>query len=197
KLLLAHGADPKLYQADDQTPMMAALSGRGAFGGGGANNPRGAMAVLNVLHAAGTDVNVMSIQHHLLRTRGGTVLHFAVRAGLPQAVKLLLSWGVDVNAKDMDGLTALDYAMGRGYVPFLQQRKPPRLDIAKILRTGGADVQLAQIPNWPPVGPPIGYEATIWPLQPSDGYKAASTQYPPMYPPGSSPPGAPAVAKAH
>lgn len=197
KLLLAHGADPKLYQADDQTPMMAALSGRGAFGGGGADNPRGAMAVLNVLHAAGTDVNVMSIQHHLLRTRGGTVLHFAVRAGLPQAVKLLLSWGVDVNARDMDGLTALDYAMGRGYVPFLQQRKPPRLDIAKILRTGGADVQLAQIPNWPPVGPPIGYEATIWPLEPSDGYKAASTQYPPMYPPGSSPPGAPAVAKAH
>ena len=37
----------------------------------------------------------------------------------------------------------------------------------------------------------------IWPLEPSDGYKAASTQYPPMYPPGTSPPGAPAVAKAH
>jgi uncharacterized protein len=196
KLLLAHGADPKLYQADNQTPMMAALSGRGAFGGGGADDPRGAIAVLRALHAAGTDVNAMSIQHHLLRTRGGTVLHFAVRAGSPQAVKLLLSWGVDVNAKDMDGLTALDYAMGRGYVPFLQQRKPPRLDIAKILRGGGATVELAQIPNWPPVGPPIGYEATIWPLEPGDGYKAASTQYPPMYPPGTSPPGAPAVAKS-
>ncbi|MGH8260844.1 MAG: ankyrin repeat domain-containing protein [Steroidobacteraceae bacterium] len=195
KLLLAHGADPRLYQADDQTPMMAALSGRGAFGGGGADNPRGAIAVLRVLHAAGTDVNVMSIQHHLLRTRGGTALHYAVRAGSAEAIKLLISWGVDVNAKDPDGLTALDYAMGRGYVPFLQQRKPPRLDLAKLLRGDGASVQLAQIPNWPPVGPPIGYEATIWPLQPSDGYAAASTQYPPMYPPGTTPPGAPAVAK--
>jgi len=197
KLLLAHGADPKLYQADNQTPMMAALGGRGAFGGGGALDPRKAIAVLRVLHAAGTDVNVMSIQHHLLRTRGGTALHFAVRAGSKEAIKLLISWGIDVNAKDMDGLTALDYAMGRGYVPFLQQRKPPRLDLARLLRKEGATVQLAAIPDWPPVGPPIGYEATIWPLEPSDGLRAASTQYPPMYPPGSTPPEAPAVAKAH
>ena len=195
KLLLAHGADPTLYQADNQTPMMAALAGRGAFGGGGAVNPREAIAVLRVLHAAGTDVNVMSIQHHLLRTRGGTALHFAVRAGSKEAIKLLLSWGANVNAKDMDGLTALDYAEGRGYVPFLQQRQPPRPDLAELLREGGATVELAQIPNWPPVGPPIGYEATIWPLQPSDGLRAASTQYPPMYPPGTSPPTGPAVAK--
>ncbi len=196
KLLLAHGADAKLYQADGQTPMMAALGGRGQFGGGGASDPRRAIAVLRELHDAGTDVNAMSIQHHLLRTRGGTALHFAVRAGSVPAIKLLLSWGVDVNAKDLDGLTALDYAMGRGYVPFLQQRQPPRPDLAKLLRSSGASVELAQIPNWPPVGPPIGYEATIWPLEPSDGLRAASTQYPPMYPPGTSPPAAPAVAKA-
>ena len=195
KLLLARGADPKLYQADDQTPMMAALGGRGAFGGGGAVDPRKALEVMRLLHDAGTDVNVMSIQHHLLRTRGGTALHFAVRAGSAAAVKLLLSWGADVNAKDMDGLTALDYALGRGYVPFLQQAKPPRPDLAKLLRSGGATVELAQMPNWPPVGPPIGYEATIWPLEPSDGIRAASTQYPPMYPPGTSPPAGPAVAK--
>ncbi|MGH8219535.1 MAG: ankyrin repeat domain-containing protein [Steroidobacteraceae bacterium] len=195
KELLARGADPKLYQADDQTPIMAALGGRGAFGGGGASNPRTAIAVIKLLHDAGTDINVMAIQHHLLRTRGGTALHYAVRAGSAAAVKLLISWGINVNAKDMDGLTALDYAMGRGYVPFLQQPKPPNLRLAKLLHSEGATVQLAEIPKWPPVGPPIGYEATIWPLEPSDGYEAASTKYPPMYPPGTSPPEAPAVAK--
>src|SRR6185437_8367904 len=56
KLLLAYGADPKLYQADNQTPIMAALGGRGVFGGGGAANPRAAVAVISMLHKAGTDV---------------------------------------------------------------------------------------------------------------------------------------------
>jgi len=187
KLLLAHGADPRLYQADNQTPIMAALGGRGVFGGGGAANPKGAVEVLKVLHDAGTEVNIMSIQHHLLRTRGGTALHFAVRSGSAEAVKLLVSWGVDVNARDPDGLTALDYAMARGYVPFLAQRQPPQPGLAKLLRDSGATVELAKVPDWPPVGPPIGYEATIWPLQPGDGLEAASTKYPPMYPPGDLP----------
>ncbi|HEY1899294.1 MAG TPA: ankyrin repeat domain-containing protein [Steroidobacteraceae bacterium] len=195
KELLAHGADPKLYQADNQTPMMAALGGRASFGGGGATNPQKAVEVLRLLHDAGTDINVMAIQHHLLRTRGGTALHYAVRAGSKQAIQLLVSWGIDVNAKDPDGLTALDYAMARGYVPFLQQRQPARMDLAKLLRDSGAKVELAKIPNWPAVGPPIGYEATIWPLQPSDGLRAASTQYPPMYPPGTQQPASPQVAK--
>ena len=187
KLLLAHGADPRLYQADNQTPMMVALGGRGVFGGGGAANAQAAVEVLKALHDAGTEVNIMSIQHHLLRTRGGTALHFAVRAGSADAVKLLVSWGIDVNARDPDGLTALDYAMGRGYVPFLAQRAPPEREIAKLLRDSGATVELAKMPDWPPVGPPIGYEATIWPLEPGDALRAASTKYPPMYPPGDLP----------
>ena len=187
KLLLAHGADPNLYQADNQTPMMAALGGRGVFGGGGAANPQAAVEVLKVLHDAGTEVNIMSIQHHLLRTRGGTALHFAIRAGSAEAAKLLISWGIDVNARDPDGLTALDYAMARGYVPFLAQRQPSEPELAKLLRDSGATVELTKVPDWPPVGPPIGYEATIWPLQPGDGLRAASSKYPPMYPPGDLP----------
>jgi ankyrin repeat protein len=187
KLLLAHGADPKLYQADNQTPLMAALGGRGSFGGGGAANAQAAVEVLKLLHDAGTEVNIMSIQHHLLRTRGGTALHFATRAGSAEAVKLLVSWGIDVNARDPDGLTALDYAMARGYVPFLAQRQPAQTELAKLLRDSGATVELTKVPDWPPVGPPIGYEATIWPLQPGDALNAASTKYPPMYPPGDLP----------
>ncbi len=183
KLLLARGADAKLYQADDQTPIMAALGGRGSFGGGGAANNEKAVETIKLLHDAGTDIRVNAIQHHLLRTRGGTALHYAVRAGSKGAVQQLIAWGIEVNARDLDGLTALDYAMARGYVPFLQQRQPARQDLAKVLRDAGAKVELDKVPDWPPVGPPLGYEATIWPLQPSDGLRAASTQYPPLYPP--------------
>jgi len=162
KLLLAHGAEINLHQADGQTATMAALGARRARGGG--NNEEGAVEVLRVLHAAGADVNVVAKAHHLQRVRGGTALHYATRIGWRKAIEELVSYGADVNAKDPDGLTALDYAMARGYIPFLQQRAPVREDLAKLLRGSGATVELARTPDWPPVGPPIGYEATIWPL---------------------------------
>lgn len=158
KLLLAHGAEVNLHQADGQTAVMLALDARRA---GGEQN---AIEVLRVLHAAGADVNVIAKAHHLQRTRGGTALHVATRLGWRKAMEELVSEGIDVNAKDPDGLTALDYAMARGYIPFLQQRQPPRKDLAKLLRAWGATVELAKTPDWPPVGPPIGYDAIIWPL---------------------------------
>ena len=84
----------------------------------------------------------------------------------------LLEAGADVNAKDEDGLTALDYAMGRGYVPFLQMAKAPNKDLADALRARGADVELAKTPDWPPQGAPIGvavYDAVLWPVDPVGG----------------------------
>ena len=159
QLLLAHGAEVNLHQADLQTATMAAL---GARRGGGTEEQ--AIEVLRVLHAAGADVSVIAKPHHLQRVRGGTALHYAVRMGWKNAVQELVSYGADVNAKDPDGLTALDYAMSRGYIPFLGQKAPVREDIARLLRDSGATVELARTPDWPAVGPPIGYEATIWPL---------------------------------
>ncbi len=165
KMLLASGADVHLYQADHETPVMAALSPQR---GGGASEFR-AVAVLRVLHAAGADVNVLSHVHPLKRTRGGTALEYATRLGWTRAMALLVMYGADVNAKDDDGLTALDYAMGRGYVPFLQTKHPPQWDLVKLLQGWGATVQLAKTPYWPPQGPPLGYAVyspVIWPLGP-------------------------------
>ena len=157
RLMLQHGADVRLHQADGESPMMMVLGSRRV-------SQDQAVEALRVLYEAGADVNAMAVGHHLKRTRGGTALHYAVRAGWPKAIAELVKFGIDVNARDPDGLTALDYAMSRGYVPFLQQRQPPRLDLAKLLRELGATVELEKTPDWPPVGPPIGYEATIWPL---------------------------------
>ena len=85
----------------------------------------------------------------------------------------LVSLGEDVNAKDEDGLTALDYAMGRGYVPFLQSAKPPNKDLADALRKlGYASAELDKTPDWPPQGAPYGtavYDAVIWPVDPIGG----------------------------
>ncbi len=161
KMLLAHGADVHLDQADHQTPMMAALSPQLA-----GTSEAQAIAVLKVLHAAGADVNVMALPVYLHRTRGGTALHYATRLGWKKAMALLVSYGADVNAKDPDGLTALDYAMARGYLPFKEKRHRPRRDLAKLLRGWGATVELARTPDWPPVGAPFWRLAIIWPLGP-------------------------------
>jgi ankyrin repeat protein len=40
-----------------------------------------------------------------------TPLHFAVSYRVPEAVSLLLEFGVDVDKANADGLTALDYAI--------------------------------------------------------------------------------------
>jgi ankyrin repeat protein len=167
EMLLAHGADVHLYQADHETPMIAAVNGGGLFGGGSTESQ--AIAVLKVLHAAGADVNVLAIPHPLKRTRGGTALHYATRLRWKRAMALLVSYGAIVNAKDADGLTALDYAMGRGYVPFLRKKHGPQWDLVKLLRGWGATVELAKTPYWPPQGPPLGYTVyrpIIWPLGP-------------------------------
>jgi ankyrin repeat protein len=125
--------------------------------------------LINLLAQSGADVNLMAKRHFLQRTRGGSALHYAVRTGNKEVMVGLIKLGIDVNAKDEDGLTALDYAMGRGYVPFLQMPTRPRKDLAEVLRTAGGNVELAKTPDWPPQSPPIAtvvYDAVIWPVDP-------------------------------
>ncbi|MDR2214761.1 MAG: ankyrin repeat domain-containing protein [Nevskiaceae bacterium] len=200
KQLLEHGANPKLATADGRGPIIMVASGRGGGGGrGGARgapaaaegddaadapaaaggapaagraparaNPQ--VELIKLLADAGADVNLVGKVHLLARTRGGSALHYAVRAGgNNQVIDELLSLGLSVNVKDEDGLTALDYAMGRGYVPFLQMAQPVNKPLADFLRSKGANVELDAIPDWPPQGPPIAtavYDSFLWPVDP-------------------------------
>jgi uncharacterized protein len=195
KLLLAHGANPRLATSDGQGPIILATAAR--TGGTGFPNSRIAgvaaqrrevieevadgqrdgkgprvnptVELIRLLAASGADVNLMSKRHFLQRTRGGSALHYATRAGNKEAMAALVDLGIDVNAKDEDGLTALDYAMGRGYVPFLQLAQAPRNDLAGLLRGWGATVELDKTPNWPPQGAAVGtavYDAVLWPVDP-------------------------------
>jgi ankyrin repeat protein len=161
KLLLANGANPRLATADARGPIIMAVSGRG----------RGAdrVALLKLLAAAGADVNLVAKRHFLARTRGGSALHYVVRSGgNAQLMQALLELGQNIDAKDEDGLTALDYAMGRGFVPFLATAQPPDKDLSARLRALGAKVELTSTPEWPPQGPPIAtavYDSVLWPVE--------------------------------
>lgn len=158
RLLLEHGADANHMQADLQTAV-SALAGAGA-------PQEQLLEGLQLLVAAGADVNVRAVPHHLQRTRGGTPLHYAVRARNDKVVEALVAAGANIDAKDVDGLTALDHAMSRNQVPFLGLRQPPNTALADTLRGLGATVELDVTPFWPFVGPPFYYPWSIFPLDP-------------------------------
>jgi uncharacterized protein len=156
KLLLEHGADATLATADRQTPIHAVLAGR-------APEPQ-ALELIRMLQKAGADVNVVALINHPEEIRGGTALHYAVRKRYKEAVKLLASLEIDLDAVDQDGLTALDYTQSRGFMPFMALQTPLFKEEAALLRELGATKLMAKSPVWPVLGPPQGVWEDIWPL---------------------------------
>ena len=123
-----------------------------------------ALELIRVLQKAGADVNVVALVNHHEEIRGGTALHYAVRKRYKEVIKLLASFGIDMNAMDQDGLTALDYTQSRGFMPFMALQTPLFKDEAALLRELGATKLMAKSPVWPVLGPPQGVWADIWPL---------------------------------
>ena len=91
-------------------------------------------------------------------------------------IKELASFGIDMNAVDQDGLTALDYTQSRGFMPFMALQTPLFKEEAQILRDLGATQLMAKSPVWPVLGPPQGVWEDIWPL-------GESTVHAPVYKP--------------
>jgi ankyrin repeat protein len=155
-LLLEYGADATLYMADRQTPIHAVLAGR--------SSEQQALELIRVLYEAGTDVDVVALVNHREEVRGGTALHYAVRKRYKDVIRELAGYGIDLNARDQDGLTALDYTQSRGFMPFMALQTPLYEDEASLLEELGATEQMDRSPAWPVLGPPQGVWADIWPL---------------------------------
>jgi ankyrin repeat protein len=167
-LLVEHGADATVMTADRQTPIHAVLAGR-------APEPQ-ALELIRVLQKAGTDVNVVALINHPEEIRGGTALHYAVRKRFKTVIKELATFGIDMNAVDQDGLTALDYTQSRGFMPFMALQTPLYKEEAQLLRELGATKLMGKNPVWPVLGPPQGVWEDIWPL-------GESTVHAPVYKP--------------
>ena len=162
KLLLEHKADATLSLADQQTTIIAAITGRAA--------ETQALEIVRMMKEAGVNVNTVAQINHRYDSRGGTALHYAVRKRWKEMIKLLASYGINMNARDQDGLTALDYTQGRGYMAFMALQTPVYRDEATLLRELGATEMLAKNPDWPILGPPQGIEEDIWPVGDSRTY---------------------------
>ena len=145
KLLLAAGAKVDLPNEDGATPLMAAVSAAGTRGRN--KTEEQALEAVKLLRAAGANVNTRDV-------RGMTAAHSAAFRGWNSMLKELAASGANLDARESDKLTPLDYALGRSRVGFLQTKPPVRTETAALLRELGAREENPNLPPWPGVGTP-------------------------------------------
>lgn len=104
KLLIAHGADPKLPTKSGETPLMAA-AGIGWAANWSVNAPYPAIEAVKYCVELGNDVNAVD-------SRGYTALHGAAYLGDNDMVNYLVSKGAKIDAKSKGGDSAADMANG-------------------------------------------------------------------------------------
>ena len=108
RILLAHGADVAIVQKNHTTALMFAAGlgrGLGVFAKDYATEAE-LLETVQVLVAAGADVNAVA-------DNGQTALHSAAQAS-DDIVRLLAAHGARLDAKDKQGRTPLDMALGVG-----------------------------------------------------------------------------------
>ena len=149
KLLLEHGALPDLPNFNGDTPLMAAVGKgwinaptRGAF-----YNEEEALQAYALLRAAGANVNART---HF----DETPLHSAALRGWNEIVKRLIADGAEVDAADRNGLTPLDFAMGRIPKAFNALLAEPKMTTVALLKSNGAHVEHPDLPPWPAASTP-------------------------------------------
>ena len=107
RLLLAKGADPKLATKAGITPLMAAagLGSKEEDATGRFKTEADAIEAIQLCLDAGVDINTANGQ-------GQTALHAAALKGYDKVVQFLADHGANLSAKDRQGKTPLDAALG-------------------------------------------------------------------------------------
>jgi ankyrin repeat protein len=130
KLLLAKGADPKLATRNGVNPLMAAagLGTKEEDTTGRRKTQAEAIEAIKLCLTAGIDINAAD-------SRGQTALHGAAFWGLDDVVQFLVDHGAKLDAKDKQGKTPLDSAMGlSGGVGFDGNSSVPRPSTAALIQ---------------------------------------------------------------
>ncbi len=132
RVLMAHGADASLKQKNGTTALMLASGvgrGTGVFAKDYATEAELLAAVKFLVELgvdAGVDINAAN-------DAGQTALHIAAQAS-DGIVKYLVEHGANLDAKDKQGRTALDVAMGKGVRARIGGEPTMRESTAALLR---------------------------------------------------------------
>ena len=129
RLLLENGADPRRVTREGNTAMMFA-AGVGYRDKNTTGTEAEALEGLKVALATGLDLNQAN-------TKGETALHGAASRGADTIVQFLLDRGAALNEKTKQGLTPLDYALGKNVTA--QLPVPMDSTVALFRKLGGLE----------------------------------------------------------
>jgi uncharacterized protein len=172
--LLAAGALVDLPNAYGETPLIVAAGatrGRATPTRGGNYTEDQAIEAVKLLLAAGADVNAAAYKPASGRRdvtlrctgyvviedcyKGETAAHGAALHGWTKLAAVLREAGANLDALDADGLSPIDYALGRYRLGFLENQPVPNEQMAAALRKLGATRETPHAKQFPPGARPV------------------------------------------
>jgi ankyrin repeat protein len=138
KVLLAAGADPKLPNADQTTPLMVAagvdLWNPGEDGGTTPESEPEALEAVKMLVALGNDINAVN-------DRGETALHGAAYRGGNTIIQYLVDQGAKLDVRSKQGWTPWTIANGVFYSLFFKEQRATADYLAKLMGDRGISTE--------------------------------------------------------
>jgi uncharacterized protein len=126
RLLLEHGADPKIPTVQGTTALMAAAGVNWVFYQTYDEGPKALLEAVQLCYQLGMDVNAVN-------SMGLTALHGAANRGSDDIIRFLVDKGAKLDAKDKEGRTPLTWAEGVFLATHPAKPKPSSIALLKEL----------------------------------------------------------------
>src|SRR5688572_24194542 len=134
RLLLKHGADPKVATFEGTTPLMAAAGVNWVYDQTFDEGPAARLEAVKLCFDLGNDVNAIN-------SMGLTALMGAANRGSDDIISFLVEKGAKLDNKDKEGRTALTWAEGVFLATHPSKPKPTSIALIKSLTGSGPATQ--------------------------------------------------------
>jgi uncharacterized protein len=134
KLLLEHGANPRIDTFEGTSALMAAAGVNWVVAQTSTEGPEQLLEAVKLCHSLGMNVNQAN-------SMGITALHGAANRGSDDIIRFLVDKGADLTAKDKEGRTPLVWAKGVFLATHPAEQKPSSIAlITSLLQAQGKEV---------------------------------------------------------